>query len=84
MVHTFAHCKMAHHLYRGAGSECRIESAISRAYALRIAAVSCVAGVYRLGGVKMGLGLMDKLGRALVGAWVVHGCMVVGGFIMPV
>ena len=24
---------------------------------------------------------MGKLGRAWVGAWVVHGCMVVGGFL---
>ena len=26
-------------------------------------------------GVKMGLGLMGKLGRTWVGAWVMHGCM---------
>ena len=26
-----------------------------------------------LGGVKMGSGMMGKLGRAWVGAWVVHG-----------
>ena len=34
------------------------------------AAVSCSAGIPRLGEVKMGLGLTCKLGRALVGAWV--------------
>ena len=33
------------------------------------AAVSCSPDVYRLGGVKMGLGLSGKLGRAWVGAW---------------
>ena len=32
---------------------------------------------YRLGGVKMGLGLTGKLHRAWVGAMVVYGCMVV-------
>ena len=36
-----------------------------------LAAVSCSSGVPWLGGVKMGLGLMGKLGRA----WVLHGCM---------
>ena len=41
---------------------------------LRIAAVSCSLVTPRLGGVKMGLGLTGKLGRAWVGAWVVlHG-----------
>ena len=34
-----------------------------------LAAVSCSSGVPWLGGVKMGLGLMGKLGRAWVGAW---------------
>ena len=34
------------------------------------AAVSCGANALQLGGVKMGLGLMGKLGCAWVGAWV--------------
>ena len=37
---------------------------------LNLAAVSCSSDAYRLGGVKIGLGLMGKLGRAWVGAWV--------------
>ena len=41
-----------------------------------IAAVSCSSVPNRLGGVKIGLGLTGKLGRAWVGAWVVvYGCM---------
>ena len=40
------------------------------------AAVSCSATVPQLGGVKMGLGLTNKLGLAWVGARVVHGCTV--------
>ena len=47
---------------------------------LEWAAVSCSLNAYRLGGLKMGLGLTGKLGRAWVGAWmvsgVVHGCLV--------
>ena len=41
-----------------------------RAETRRPAAVSCSHILYRLGGVKMGLGLMGKLGRAWIGAWV--------------
>ena len=37
------------------------------------AAVSCILSVYRLGGVGFGSGTKGKLGRAWVGAWVVHG-----------
>ena len=37
-----------------------------------------MADGYMLGGVKWGLGLTDKLGRAWVGAWV-HGGGDVGG-----
>ena len=36
----------------------------------KLAAVLCVGDAYRLGGVKLGLGLMGKLGHAWVGAWV--------------
>ena len=41
--------------------------------------MSCSPGVYRLGGVKMGLGLTGKLGLAWVGAWrgAWHGAWVV-------
>ena len=35
-----------------------------------LAAVSCSSVVPRLDGVKMGLGLIGKLGRAWVSAWV--------------
>ena len=35
----------------------------------RLAAVSCCAVPYRLGGVRLGLGLTGKLGRAWGGAW---------------
>ena len=38
-----------------------------------IAAVWCSPDVAMLGGVKMGFWLTGKLGRAWVGAWVVHG-----------
>ena len=37
------------------------------------AAVSCNAVLYSAGEVKIGFWLMGKLGRAWVGAWVVHG-----------
>ena len=40
---------------------------------LHIAAVSCSPNAYRSVGVKMGLGLMGKLGHAWVGTWMVHG-----------
>ena len=40
-----------------------------------IAAVSCSTSGYRLGGVKMGLGLTGKPGRAWVGVWVGHGIL---------
>ena len=40
-----------------------------------IAAVSCSSDAYRLGGVKMVLGLTGKLGREWVGAWVHGRCM---------
>ena len=38
-----------------------------------VAAVSCSPVGYRLGGVGFGFWLTGKLGRAWVGAWVVHG-----------
>ena len=47
-----------------------------------IAAVSCIADAYWLGGVGLGPGTTGKLARAWVGAWMVHGCMVVGEFII--
>ena len=42
-------------------------------YQVIIAAVKCSPSVYRLGGVVLGYFLTGKLGRAWVGAWVVHG-----------
>ena len=39
----------------------------------RIAAVSGITILYSSSGIKMGLGLTGKLGRAWVRAWVVHG-----------
>ena len=43
-----------------------------------LAAVSCSLSAYRLGGVKLGFWLTGRLGRAWVGAWVVHGCVLPG------
>ena len=43
-----------------------------------LAAVSCSLNTPRLGGVGFGSGLTGKLGRAWVGAWVVHGVGVRG------
>ena len=49
------------------------------------AEVSCSPSTYVLGANGIGIWLTDKLGCAWViawvGAWVVHGCMVVGWFI---
>ena len=39
------------------------------------AAVKCSSSLYCTAGTRLGLGLTGKLGRAGVGAGVVHGCM---------
>ena len=48
----------------------------------QIEAKSCSADVYRLGGVRMGLGLTGKLGLAYgMGVWVLYGwCMIPGAW----